>query len=105
MVIRLAISTHDGRCGWARPVALVDRGDNNKLISCHRSLADAMRARVLLEQVGNFARDISAEELHELAGAVCERLYGFRDFQKLSLPRFNTLIAAIRTELLARRKR
>lgn len=101
--MKLAISTRDGRCGWARPVALIDR-DTNTVVSCHRSLADSMRARVLLEQVSNFARDFSADELHELAATSCERLYAHRDFEKLSLPRFNMLIATIRTELRHRKR-
>lgn len=85
-------------------MALIDR-DTNMVISCHRSLADCMRARVLLEQVANYARNFSAEELHELASSACQRLYGQSDFEKLSLPKFNMLIAVVRTELLGRRKR
>ena len=96
--MRLRVSTHDGRGAWDRPICLIDR-DTNRVVACYRSLADGTRARVLLEQLSDWARDFSAEQLHELAATTCERLHGSREFERLLLGQFNVLISTIRTDL------
>ncbi len=101
--MRLRISTRDRRCGFARPIALID-SETNSVVSCHRSLSDGMRAQVLIEQV-NLDRSFSAEELHALATETCERLFGTPRYERLSLGKFGSLINTLRADLLARRKR
>jgi hypothetical protein len=100
--MKLRISTRDSRCSFGQPIALEDV-ESGELISCHRSLADGMRARVLLDQLAPFARDFLAEELSELAATTCERIFGHDEPERLSLSKFNSLTSAIRTELRARR--
>lgn len=98
----LRISTRDARTGYARPVALIDRATND-VVSCFRSLADATRAKILIEQIA--VRGFSAGELHELAATTCDNLHGSREYERLALGQFTNLITAIQTDLLARRKR
>lgn len=101
--MRLFLSTHDGRCSWGRPYALVDR-DSGQLVGSFRSLADGKRAWVLLDQVHSYSRDLSATELTAVASETCERLFGSREFERLSPPKLNRLIPAIRTELRGRKR-
>jgi hypothetical protein len=58
----LRISSRDGRCGYGRPIALVDR-DSGELIGSFRNAAGAMRAKVMIEQVAAFDQSLSAAEL------------------------------------------
>jgi hypothetical protein len=99
----LRISSRDGRCGYGRPIALVDR-DSGELIGSFRNAAGAMRAKVMIEQVAAFDQSLSAAELHELVSATCESRYGSRDYDRLGLPRFNMLIKVTRHALGAGRK-
>lgn len=102
--MKLRLSSRDSRAvQLGRPVALINC-ESNTVVECFKNHADAMRARVLLEQVGvGPGRNLDAAALHQLAGDVCFRLNGARDFERLSLARFNELISAIRTELRWRR--
>jgi hypothetical protein len=93
-VIHLRLSTRDRRAKLGRPVALVD-ADHNRVV-------DGMRARVLLEQVSAFARNLDAATLHGIASETCLRLHNTTEYDRLSLGKFSELINQIRSELRPR---
>jgi hypothetical protein len=76
--------------------------DTNEVIGCFRNLADGFRAKLLFEQVSNFAP--RGEDLNELAQEFCYRLFAHQDFERLSFYKSNTLIGTIQRELRHRKE-
>lgn len=46
--MKLSIQPYDARCPFDQSVSLIDLDNANRLISCHRRLIDATKAKALL---------------------------------------------------------
>ena len=106
MPLKLRLSSSDRRaveCG--RPILLLDKGNgNNTVVSSHRTSGNAYQAAVVLDKLHGYARDLSATQLHDLATAMCERLYFQSDYDCLPLSKQLALLEAARVELRSRRR-
>lgn len=98
------ISSKDGRCGHARPIALIDR-DSNALISSYRNHADAAKAMYLMEAIAPYGYGMTAPELNDVVTEQMTTLYATSDIGQLTLGKYNSLVRAVRLELQSRRKR
>lgn len=99
MACWLRISSRDGRCGYALPIAVIDC-DTNAIVSTHATHADALRAKVFLEQASAFARHLSPVELSKVGSSMSETMYATGDLGRLTtLTKFNECLRATQLAL------
>ena len=102
MALTLRLSSKDRRAGiW--PILLIDSGSNT-VVSGHRTSGNAWRAAGVLNKLHGYARELSATQLHDLATAICERMYSQTEYDRLPPGRENDLVEAARMELRSRRR-
>jgi hypothetical protein len=104
----LRVSTHHPN---SNSCAAVIDGMSGRVLSEHRSLANAARSMALIGQLGDMARGLNlpATQIAELAEQECQRLYahgldGYRS-EQLSLTKVEAIIRAAAVELRSRRQR
>lgn len=81
MTRHLNINQYDARCDWDNPVSITDADSANRLISCHKNLVDAQKARALLLYQPSKHKWADAELKRFPVGNKQEVLRSFADIQ------------------------